>query len=52
MGTLICHPADKALGPFVVTRPKYFKQFYDEHLSNKYNYVRLNTNEATNALPE
>ena len=37
---LICHPADKAAGPYVAPRGKYFYQGFTEHLSNKYNYVQ------------
>ena len=47
---LICHPADKGVGPYVAPRGKYFHQGYTEHLSNKYNYVQLTAEEAKTEL--
>jgi hypothetical protein len=52
MNMAICYSADKGLGPYVVHRPDYIKQGFTEHLTNKYNYVRLLPEEAVQALSE
>jgi hypothetical protein len=51
-GLALCYATDKVLGLYVVHRPKYVKLGMEEHLSNSYNYVRLSSAEADQAIRE